>query len=308
MKNDSMSYCYSYYGLNVLSFIYLPELSMKKFGKADVIISLGKVKEKYTQPHIVEALHYDSSDCFIFKMENSVFYQVSEGTNIIVQLPIGKEIDFHSLRLYLLYPVFNALLLQRKMTLFHASVVSKNRQSIAIAGKSGFGKSTIAAELCLMRGYNFVADDVCALAITEGPVYRILPSAPRLKIMPDAMERLNLECGNFERISENTGKLSIPVTDRLQNEDAYLTAFFVLSETEDHEIGIVLLKGVEKVASLIKNSLWFDYLKWMGKQESVFRECSAIAQNTNIYLLSFDKRVHLPEMLASVIENTLMRN
>lgn len=306
MSIERKKYCYSYYGLNIQSFFSFPELLEIESEKPDVVVSLGKVKKRYSQKRIPEGLHFDSTTCFVFKVGGGLMYQVSEGRSIVVEIPQDKGSDLESLRLYLLGPVFSALLHQRRITLFHASVVCKNSQCIAVAGKSGSGKSTMAAELCLKRGYFFLADDVCAIAFTEGSYYRILPSTPRIKILPDAMEGLHLGCDNFKRISENTGKFSIPVKDRLPDVDTRLKSFFMLKTNDNHEIEVFELKGMEKVKSLLKNSLWVDYSRWMGNQEYLFRECSSICQNVEVYLVNFDKKIHPPGLIADIIEDTLI--
>jgi hypothetical protein len=308
MNIERKKYCYSYYGLNIKSFFSFPELLEIEFEKPDVVVSLGKVKEGYSQKRIPEGLHFDSMDCFVFKVGGSFMYQVSEGRSIVVEILQDKGSDLECLRLYLLGPVFSALLHQRRITLFHASVVCKNSQCIAIAGKSGSGKSTMAAELCLQRGYFFLADDVCAIAFSEGSYYRILPSTPRIKIFPDAMERLHLGCDNFKLISENTGKFSIPVKDRLPDVNTRLKSFFTLKTYDNNEIGVFELKGIEKVESLLKNSLWVDYFRWMGHQEYLFSECSSICRNVEVYMVNFDKKIHPPGLIADIIENTLIQN
>lgn len=307
MTNEMVKHLYTYYGLSIQSDFAFPELLPGSFENPDIIISLGKLKEKYVLSYIPEGLHFVSADCFVFRTEENLIYQVSDGQSIVVQLPENKEIDFDQLRLYLLSPVFNALLHQRRMVLFHASVICKESQCLAIAGATGFGKSTIAAELCLKRDYYFLADDVCAIAPDDTSSYRILPSSPRLKILPDAMKRLNLDCGIFHRISENTGKLAVPVRDRLQGADARLAAFFILAPNVNNVIGIIELKGMEKIESMLKSTFWVDYLRWMGHQDYLFRECNSISQKVDVYLLKFDKSLHSPGTIADTIEDVLKK-
>lgn len=307
MTIEIEKHLYSYYGLNIQSDFAFPELLPESFENPDIVISLGKLQEKHALSCIPEGLHFVSADCFVFRTEADLIYQVSDGQSIIVQLPENKEIDFDHLRLYLLSPVFNSLLHQRRMVLFHASVICKESQCLAIAGATGFGKSTIAAELCLKRGYYFLADDVCAIATDDNSSYRILPSIPRLKILPDAMKRLNFDCGIFHRISEKTGKFSVPVRDRLQEADARLAAFFILAPNDNNVTGIIEFKGMEKVVSMLQNTFWVDHLRWMGNQDYLFKVCSSISQKIGVYLLKFDKTNHPPGTIADTIEDVLKK-
>jgi len=304
MTTEKNTYCYSCYGLNIRSYFRLPELPEKKFENPDVVIALGQVKDKYTAEHVPEGLHFDAIDCFVFKMNSGTLYQVSGGRFITVQFPDHSRVGFPDIRLYMLSPVFNALLHQRGILLLHAGVLCRNARSIAIAGESGIGKSTIGAELCLGRGYSFVSDDVCAIDDIDGSRIRVLPSVPRLKMLPDTMLRLGLDSRECESIDESKGKFSVPVKDRLATGDVYLEAVFVLSVNDHHHIEVTSLKGVEKVEALLKNLIWIEYLRWMGNQEALFARCNAICSDIEIYRLSFDKRIHSPRLLADEIEKS----
>jgi hypothetical protein len=80
-----------------------------------------------------------------------------------------------------------ALLRQRGILPLHASCVSKQGQSIAFVGDSGWGKSTLAIFFA-REGYSLVADDILALDL-NGDHPTIHPSPPYVRLQPDAGDK-----------------------------------------------------------------------------------------------------------------------
>jgi len=108
------------------------------------------------------------------------------------------------LRLSLLGPVLALILHQRGLLVIHASVVARGDGAIAFLGKSGWGKSTIAAALHA-KGYDLVTDDVAAIQIDQAEP-SVLPGFPQVKLWPQAAtllgeipERLPLLHPNFDK-------------------------------------------------------------------------------------------------------------
>ena len=93
------------------------------------------------------------------------------------------------LRLFTLGSAWSAIGLQRGHAVWHGSAVTRNGRTLMICGPQGAGKSTLAAAM-LAKGWRLVADDLARIEVPRGHVARIYPSATRLKLWSDAVERL----------------------------------------------------------------------------------------------------------------------
>lgn len=299
---------YFYYGLGVLSDFVFPELESGEFDFPDITLAVGKVISSFSELNTPVGLHCISESCCIFKLQPDVLIQVENGSVITVEAVFQHNQEFTAaLRPYLLGPVFNALLHQREISLFHASVVHKQNWCLAVIGKSGDGKSTTAAALCRTGRFGFVADDVCAVRFKEMGQYQILPSAPRFKLLNDAVEKLGIDRRMLtENFDEDSKKSFVQKSLSQKVILDKLAAIFILWPNQKNEISAELIHGVEKAKLLLENMIWSDYLRWLGKREILFQECLSIAKQTEVYLLHFDKTRHSPEKVASIIEESLV--
>jgi hypothetical protein len=114
-------------------------------------------------------------------------YFVTEGRHVTVE-PQGDP-DGLLLRAWLLGSVLGILCHQRGLFPLHASCVRIGGYAVALTGRPGAGKSTLAAAL-VQRGHGLVCDDVCVIDVAGSDRPMVLPSFPRLKLWEDAMERL----------------------------------------------------------------------------------------------------------------------
>lgn len=303
--NTNITYSYSYYDLNLQSCFVFPELEEKKFVKPDVTISVGSVMASYSKKSIPVGVHFESYECYIFKLAEGLLIQVENGKSITVEHS-GKDAgDVSLLRLYLLSTIFNAILHQRGMLLLHASVVCRDNKSIAIAGHSGAGKSTTAAELCLKKQFCLIADDTCAISFGGDKKYRIKFSTSKVKILPDALQMLQLEVVGTDKISANSEKIGVSIGERSLFNIFHLAVVFVLQHNRNGQFSLQRLKGVDKAEALLKNTFWRDYLRWMGRIDKIFEYSSFLARDTEVFNLHFDKHFHHPSLLAALIEEQM---
>jgi hypothetical protein len=108
------------------------------------------------------------------------------GEHIDVSWTRGMLVD--DLIAYLTGPVFGCLLRLRATACLHASVISIDDKAIALIGTKGAGKSTLTAAFAY-DGNPVLADDIAALK-DEGDHLTVQPGYPRLRLWPDAVERL----------------------------------------------------------------------------------------------------------------------
>ena len=136
-----------------------------------------------------------SGDCSL-EAAGVARYLVTAGGEVVVEP--RDDADEVMLRAWLLGPVLGILCHQRGLFPLHASCVRIAGHAVALTGRPGAGKSTLAAAL-VQRGHGLVSDDVCAIDVAASGGPTVLPSFPRLKLWEDAMARLGIAAEGVPR-------------------------------------------------------------------------------------------------------------
>jgi hypothetical protein len=128
-------------------------------------------------------------DKFFLRVPRVANFLITAGNDIAMQVEPG--VAEGDAVVFLLGTAFGILLYQRGRIVLHASAILVGGQAVLFCGKSGAGKSTMAAVLN-ERGYAHVTDDVCCIDFdAEGrPV--VLSDGRMLKLWLDAVTQINL--------------------------------------------------------------------------------------------------------------------
>ena len=141
---------------------------------------------------------------------------------------------------------------------FHASVVTVPGGAVAFLGRTGMGKSTLAASFAL-EDAGFLTDD--SLLIEEtGDGCLALPSHASLRLWEDSVEALlDDSTDRADAISYST-KARLLAGDALAYEDEPqpLLAAYVLEWQRASEVSIRAISGVERHMAWVNNSFLLD--------------------------------------------------
>lgn len=214
-------------GWRLRSELPLPELLPWNGAPAapDIEICIGSVLESVDDDvEVSPQVRIGPDGAVRFVVRGVGRYQIAGGSRIVIDPMIG--LDAPDLSLYLFGTVFGVLCHQRGLLPLHASCLAAGDSAVAFAGRSGSGKSTIAA-LLLRRGYRLLADDVTVIQMTQGmPV--VLPSFPKQKLWGDTLNALRLSPGRKIRTLENTDKFELAVADSFESQPRPLAAIYHL--------------------------------------------------------------------------------
>jgi HPr Serine kinase C-terminal domain len=178
--------------------------------------------------HLPNALRIDPwteaiSGALLLTVPNVSRYLVQDGTTIDVEPSSGA--DRNSVELFLHGSARGSLIHQRgELPLDAATLAAPSGGAVALAGNSGVGKSTIAAELC-RRGWRLIADDITRVTWTGGRLVA-WPSHDALKLWRDACEDLGIDIQDLPRTREGMQKFYVKVPSMSQQ--APLRAVIVL--------------------------------------------------------------------------------
>jgi hypothetical protein len=153
-------------------------------------------------------------------------FLIEGGRHIGVELEPGATARDASL--FVLGVSFGILLHQRGAMVLHGAAVARDGRALAICGASGDGKSTLATALC-RAGFEFVADDICAVGLGDEGRPVVWPDGRQLKLWREAIERLGMAPDQGAAVRDGIEKYFIgpPATAMTPPR---LTAIYVLGE------------------------------------------------------------------------------
>ena len=273
---------YRAFGLNVESEIPLGELVPYDFEAADVSIRLGEVPPI---PNAGPAFRTQiTEDAYQMDKEHLARFLAERGERITVQICPGSSLE--EAKVYLLGSCMGAILLQRKILPLHGSCVCDESAGILLTGRSGAGKSTIAAGF-LAKGFGILTDDVAAVRLDDAEMPVVVPSYPRQKLWEDAAQRV---VGAHEktflfRAEGNRSKFSIARDGCFCRESARIAAVYAIIPGNVPDVVLEEVKGAAKVDVLLNNIYRKRMAHQMGLAGWCHLSCMRFAQNLKVFRL-----------------------
>jgi hypothetical protein len=301
-----MNKTYHIFGLNIKSDISLPALSVSDQPVGldpDVIIEYGDTPDELVNSVINCQVKWMSFQAipgeFLLKVDSVASYYVRQGNQITITPDPGA--DEESILIFLMGSAVGALLHQRNVLVLHAGAIAVHGRSVLFSGDSGVGKSTLAAGFH-KRGYSFLADDICAIAIIDGKP-AVVPGFPRLKLWADVLKILDKDPDQIKSVRWTQGldKYFLPV-ESIHDHPIFLKSVFVLETTNEDRMEITALKGKEKINPIIKNTYRLWYLNGLGGKKDHFRQCAAVASHACVHKVVRPNKGFLLNELMDMLE------
>lgn len=200
-----MSAQYLCYGLVVSSQVELPDLAPAPAGApADVTVRYGDLAEP--DPGIVDPLGlWRAGDVCGLTLPDLGRFEARGGTEIVVDVPPGS--DPSAVRAYVMGSSMGATMMLRGTLVLHGNSFRIGDAAAVVLGRSGSGKSTLAAEFD-RRGYDVLSDDV----VPVDDAGNALPGYPRIKLWPDALDRLGRTSEGLEKVHHGIDKYHLPLS------------------------------------------------------------------------------------------------
>ncbi len=199
---------------------------------------------------------YRSEQGYLLRFPELADFEVSASGDTVIAYPATGTDAATVEHLYINQLVPLALSRQGRPA-FHASVVTVPGGAVAFLGKTGMGKSTLAASFAL-EDATFLTDD--ALLIDESSGIRAMPSHASLRLWEDSIEALIPEDTPKAGAISYSSKARLLAGDALRytNEPVALLAAFELQWQDIDDIRIQPLEGSERHMAWIENSFLLD--------------------------------------------------
>jgi hypothetical protein len=297
-----MKKTYHIFGLYIESAISLPAPSIGDPVPGlthDAIIEFGDVPPELANP-VSKGVRFQAGPGeFLLRVDSVARYYVHGGRRIVIEPDPNAEAE--RILIFLMGSAMGALLHQRNILVLHAGAIAVNGQSVIFTGHSGVGKSTLAAGFH-KRGYPFLADDVCTIAMHEGSP-AVVPGFPRLKLWADVLGKLGKDKNQLKSIRWTQGleKYFLPVEPQHKT-PVTLKSVFVLGTTNTDKMEVTALKGMEKINPIINNTYRLRFLNGLGGKKDHFRQCTAVAGKAAVYKTIRPQKGFLLDDLMDMVE------
>jgi hypothetical protein len=213
------------------------------------------------------------------EVEDVASFVVSAGRDVAVELSVRR--DAAEVREWFLGVVLGMLCHQRGLFPLHASCVRIGGGAVAFAGRTGTGKSTLAAALA-RRGHGLIADDVSAIEPAASGPPQARPSFPRLRLWDEAMRALDLSPEGVPRASRGKPKYQFCEPGWFDPSPAALRAVYLLERVVVEE-PIERVSGAHAATALYREI----YRPWMalrlGRKSELLAQALRIASQVPVF-------------------------
>jgi hypothetical protein len=295
------------YGLQVESACFLPESVPVEGVRVDVEITVADIAKNFKSQVGADGIVHLNKNTILVKVTDLAFFLVQNGKLIVID-NIGEngEKEEALIRLYLLGPIFNLLLSQRAVLLLHSCCIGyKNNRCFVVAGDSGAGKSTLAGTSIKRDPFYLLSDDVSLIAFNSKDEPFVQPSLPRIKLLPDALKRLQFSAIGLEKLPVESNKYSFLAHSDYERNPAILDVVFVLQGTDVVSLGLERLKGKKKVSNILKHLFWINNRYKIGHRDIDFIQATKVAHQCETFLVCYNKQIHSPELIVEHLTSAL---
>ncbi|MDP9054709.1 MAG: hypothetical protein M3N93_10480 [Acidobacteriota bacterium] len=279
MKSDSEAATHTYlaWGLVIRSAIPLPEATALANGiPYQATILVGTITRDHEDWKATACFVETRHSGYLLRVPGIARFRVSNGSEITIEPELKP--DWEAVRLFLLGPVFAALLYQRRLLPLHASAIATNRGGVIFAGGSGVGKSALAAAFNV-NGYEVLADEICAVDCSSGEGM-VRPGIPRLLLWPDVIRQLGLTAQDIRSVRAGLNKQHVRVHETRGS--LRIHAIYVISVRPSGNFGVAAVEGAEKLRALTDILHGGRFLSSMTSLPDHFALLTSLARTTPV--------------------------
>lgn len=303
VRDDRSAYFYRVHGLSISSEMELPELAARQAEaqeRPDVFIRLGKIDVCNGDLASALAVIPAPEGAALLHVPGAARYLIRGGSEVIVAP--NRNADPALIRVFLLGWVTALICYQRGSLVLHASAVAFGDLVIAIAGKAGEGKSTLAAH-CVEAGGRLMADDLLRVSIGTKSDILAYPGLAQFRLTRQALNALNWSVERCTTVFWRDDKFWVPAGISIEDRTLPLARIYVLEQDPQSDaFACERLTGVAAITPLVTNMHgWIKSLDVVGRRAQHFRDCVRLASTIEVFRLKrrLDE-AQLPIMAASI--------
>ncbi|OPZ16025.1 MAG: hypothetical protein BWZ10_01573 [candidate division BRC1 bacterium ADurb.BinA364] len=242
-------------------------------------------------------------ETIVLEIKGVARFAISGGARIDTQ--IEPEADADVVHAYLLGMAFAFMLSQRGWLVFHGAAAAIGPSGVAILGRRGAGKSTLAAALLRAR-HALLADDILALEPNGAGAFRIVPGYAQIKVPPNSAFLLEQASPCFERNISPFGKTVARLNRGGKALPVPLVRAYILEQGEETSLEAIapMDAAIELAPHWFPTQYGKDAILALGPQR-LLGECAALARTARVRRLRRPMRFDSLEGAVAAIEHDL---
>lgn len=288
-------------GWRVRSALPLPELRPwpgPEEAPVDIVIKTGVVPERLDETATSGKLVMVGADGSVLIRVDGLVHILVQGGRLVTVEPQGGD-GAEVWRLFLLGSVVGYLCHQRGLFPLQAAALRINGRTVAVAGQSGLGKSTMALAL-VRRGHGLLSDDTTVLSVRAAKPVTVLPTFPRLKLWRASLDALGIPVEGLERVRAGMEKFDLRPREGFDPAPAPLDAILILGEAD--ETSLVPCPAPAALA-LVRSHLNRQHIaRDLNRHAALFAQAAEIARTVPVYRLDRPTRFDALNALVALVE------
>ncbi len=243
---------------------------------------------------------------YVLRFPEFANFQVSDDGLHVSVLP-HQGVSAQTVEHLYLNQVLPLALSRQWQLVLHGSAVEIDNVAVAFLGKSGRGKSTLAASFSI-NGFRFLTDDGLQLD-RSGSNYVVKPSHPSIRLWDDSRKELIPETTPVSPPVDYTPKARMLADDQMAfcHTPRRLACAYFLGTGETDQIIIEPIRPRDAMLGLVGNSFLLD----IEEHEMLthhFSQLSSLAVAPIFFRLDYPRRYEmLPEVRQAVVQHTQAR-
>ena len=289
---------YRAYGLRVRSVLPLPFDPLPDAEAADVTVRFGTVPSDLPvgPGRLVRTdLWQAHPGVFLMQVEGVARYLIADGCDVRVE-PLGG--DPADIAVFLV-GFWAVLLQQRGVATLHAAAVRTPAGAVLLLGRSGHGKSSLAAAL-VERGHALLADDVTGVVLRGGRA-TALPAFAGLRLWKRTLKKMGAPPEVRSRVRSGVEKYWVKASSACA-EALPVSAAIVLTPSHRADIGIAPVPPSDAFWLLCEHTHRKRALRALGQRPAHFRIVAAMARHVPMLRARRPHHPFLLEELAAQVE------
>jgi len=266
---------------------------------ADVSVTTGEVpplEEKDTQKGV---LWQACPGKFRMDVPDIARYLVTDGHAVRIE-PAPNALSITVEQFFRMTPL-GAVVYQRGLLPLHATAICKGTGAVVLAGDSGVGKSTLAAEL-LLRGWKLLGDDIALIDLAPANEITAHSTFDGLALWPDSVKKLGLAAG--EASCDSSRRMWSP-PGSFEPEEKIVRAIFYLGVYGKEAVDLSDIRGAAKFRAPLELSYNSHIADALLDKASYMRIGTVISQCIPIYRLLRPRGAWCASELADIVERTI---
>ena len=240
---------------------------------------------------------------FRLRFADQISVDINFGERLVCEHAASASVTHSTQQHFLIDQVLPRILGHKGKLVLHAAAIRIGGEAVLLLGKSGYGKSSLAASF-ERAGYALLGDD--ALVVSwRGQIADAQAVYPSLRLFPDSIHALFSEDIPTASVAHYTPKLrvSVPLKDKVESGALPIRALFALGAPSPYSDVQVSRKSIaDTCMALVENSFVLDPTD-KSRAPARLHDASALAREVPAFDLSYPRAYsRLPDVQAAILD------